>query len=233
MFKIISITGYSNSGKTSLIKKVIKKLGNENYKVAALKSSSSKISVDESGKDTSQFSENGAEVSIFLNDSGAGIFLNQKVKFRDLLPLFSNIDYVIVEGNLNEPVLKLRLDDRYEDDPLSISIKDKNFDEVYELIKEKSQYLLPNRNNCGYCGEKDCFEMMEKILSGKRKFKDCVILKEKEISIEVDGEKVGLPPFLRKMVKDVNVGMLKNLKLPKNFNEVKISINGDSIRNTL
>jgi molybdopterin-guanine dinucleotide biosynthesis protein B len=230
MFKIISITGYSNSGKTTLIKKIISRLTQEGFKVAALKSSNSDADIDKDGKDTSIFSESGAEISVFLNNKSTAIFVNKNTKFRDLTVFFSNIDYVIVEGNIEEPIIKLRLDDRYEEDDLSIPIKDKNFDEIYEIVKNESTILLPNRPNCGYCGEKDCFEMMKKIIQKKRKVQDCVILKEQELSLEVDEEKIGLPPFLRKMVKDVNVGMLKNLKLPKNFSKVRITIDGDSIR---
>jgi molybdopterin-guanine dinucleotide biosynthesis protein B len=230
MFKIISITGYSNSGKTTLIKKIISRLTEERFKVAALKSSNSDMDLDKDGKDTFLFSESGAKISIFLNNVNTAIFVNEKTKFRDLTIFFSNMDYVIIEGNINEPIIKLRLDDRYKEDELSISIKDKTFDEVYEIIKNEATILLPNRPNCGYCGEKDCFEMMKKVIQKKRKIQDCVILKEQELSLEVDGEKIGLPPFLRKMVKDVNVGMLKNLKLPKNFSKVRITIDGDSIR---
>ena len=230
MFKIISITGYSNSGKTTLIKKIISRLNQEGYKVAVIKSSNSDMDLDEKGKDTFLFSESGAKISIFLNNSNTAIFVNEKTKFRDLTVFFSNMDYVIIEGNINEPIIKLRLDDRYKEDELSISIKDKDFDEIYEIIKNEATILLPNRPNCGYCGEKNCFEMMKKVIQKKRKIQDCVILKEQELSLEVDGEKMGLPPFLRKMVKDVNVGMLKNLKLPKNFSKVRITIDGDSIR---
>ncbi len=230
MFKIISITGYSNSGKTSLIKKIIKKLSAEGYKVGTVKVSSSEIDLNSEGKDTYEFGISGAMKSIFMNKKFVAIFINEKTNFRDLTPMLSNMDYVLVEGNLDEPIIKLCLDERYLNNPLAIDIRKKNFEEIYKIVKEKADILLPNRDNCGYCGEKTCFDMMKKIMDGKRKSKDCVILKEMEISIEVDGEKVGLPPFLKKMVKDVNVGMLKNLKLPKNFKKITIKIDGNSIR---
>ncbi len=233
MFKIISITGFSNSGKTILISKIVKKLSQENFKVSVVKVSNSDISLDQKGKDTYVFSESGAQSSIFTNNKETTIFINSKYKFRNLTPFLSNMDYVIVEGNLNEPIIKLRLDERYSKDPLGIDISGKKFEEVYEIVKEKSTILLPNRDNCGYCGEKDCFEMMKKILNNERKEEDCVILKENIISLTVDGEKIGLPPFLRKILRDVNIGVLKNLKLPKNFDEVTIRINGDSIRDKI
>jgi molybdopterin-guanine dinucleotide biosynthesis protein B len=230
MFKIISITGYSDSGKTLLIKKIIKRLSAEGYKVGAVKVSSSDIDLNSEGKDTYEFGKSGAIKSIFTNKKSVAIFINEKTNFRDVTPMFTDMDYVLVEGYLNEPVIKLCLDERHINDPLAIDIRKKDIEEIYGIVKEKATILLPNRDNCGYCGEKTCFDMMKKIMNGKRKSEDCVILKEREISIEVDGEKVGLPPFLKKMIKDVNVGMLKNLKLPKNFKEITIKIDGNSIR---
>jgi molybdopterin-guanine dinucleotide biosynthesis protein B len=63
MRSIISIVGKSNSGKTTLLEKLITELKNRGYKVAIVKHSHHKDDLDTAAKDTWRFTKAGSELS--------------------------------------------------------------------------------------------------------------------------------------------------------------------------
>ncbi len=63
MRSIISIVGKSNSGKTTLLEKLITELKNRGYKVAIVKHSHHKNELDTAAKDTWRFTKAGSELS--------------------------------------------------------------------------------------------------------------------------------------------------------------------------
>ena len=84
--KIISVIGYSGSGKTYLIEKAIRKLKFElNLEVGVIKYIH-EHQIDEEGKDSFRFSKSGAIFSIIKNKvDESAIFLKKGINFEDLL----------------------------------------------------------------------------------------------------------------------------------------------------
>jgi len=83
---IISVIGYSGSGKTHFIQKAIKKLKTElNFEVVVIKNIH-QHQIDEEGKDSYIFSKAGAVLSILKNkfDENA-IFLKKKIDIEELI----------------------------------------------------------------------------------------------------------------------------------------------------
>ncbi|MFW9998475.1 MAG: molybdopterin-guanine dinucleotide biosynthesis protein B [Candidatus Hodarchaeota archaeon] len=111
--KIISVVGYSGSGKTNFITKAIKLIRNNlNYNVAVIKNVKHH-SVDMSGKDSYKFTNVGATYSVIqnINRETAIFFKNEENKFDELLSWLKNgpikINIVFTEGfrNLNNPTV--------------------------------------------------------------------------------------------------------------------------------
>ncbi|HDM67334.1 MAG TPA: molybdopterin-guanine dinucleotide biosynthesis protein B, partial [Thermoplasmatales archaeon] len=62
MSVIIGFYGESNTGKTTVIEKIIEELVDRGYKVAAVKITDKSISLDKEGKDTWRYSESGSKI---------------------------------------------------------------------------------------------------------------------------------------------------------------------------
>ena len=106
--KIISVIGYSGSGKTHLIENLIKKLKFElNLEVGVIKYIH-EHQVDEEGKDSFRFSQSGAVFSIIKNrfDESA-IFLKKEVILDDLIQWLDDspfkLDIIFFESFRNLP----------------------------------------------------------------------------------------------------------------------------------
>jgi len=115
----VAFTGPSNSGKTTLILKVARKLINEYKKeVVIIKHDpSDKARFDVEGKDSYKFSDTGAEV-IVTSPRRTTYFSKRNKDLDEIVRLFNNFDILLVEGLKNLPlprisVFRERLDEDY------------------------------------------------------------------------------------------------------------------------
>ena len=98
MAAVIAVSGVKNSGKTTLIEKLIPALNARGVKTAVLKHDGHSFAADREGTDTCRFLAAGA--------LGAAIFDGEKfqaVKFasvteRDLIALYPEADLILLEG---------------------------------------------------------------------------------------------------------------------------------------
>lgn len=95
---IIQIIGYSGSGKTTFISKLIKSLKQKGIKVAAVKHDVHGLDIDREGKDSYIFSESGAEVSVVSSPEMAVFKIHKELTLDDILSNIKNVDIIIVEG---------------------------------------------------------------------------------------------------------------------------------------
>ncbi|MBV4422143.1 MAG: molybdopterin-guanine dinucleotide biosynthesis protein B [Clostridium tyrobutyricum] len=94
------IAAGSNSGKTTLIEKLVKILKDRNYRVGVLKHGTHEFEIDKEGKDTYRFTRAGADNVIISNSSKMAIMkvLPQELDIEEVLRLFNDIDIVFIEG---------------------------------------------------------------------------------------------------------------------------------------
>ena len=104
----VAFTGPSNSGKTTLILKVARKLIHENkLEVAIIKHDpKDKARFDVEGKDSYKFSDTGAEV-IVTSPNRTTYFSNRHSELEDMIRLFKNFDILLVEGLKNLPLPRI------------------------------------------------------------------------------------------------------------------------------
>ncbi len=106
----IAFTGPSNSGKTTLILKVARKLINEyDKKVAIVKHDpGDKARFDVEGKDSYKFSSTGAEV-IVTSPSRTTYFSRKSEDLDEMIRLFDDFDILLVEGLKNLPLPRISI----------------------------------------------------------------------------------------------------------------------------
>ena len=122
------VAKYSNSGKTTLIEKLIEYLKKQkSLKIGILKHSVHKIDIDKKGKDTYRFYQKGAD-SILISTSEELFFrkkLHQPLPVKYIKDLyFNDVDLLIVEGH-----------------------KGGNFPKIEIIKKEQNDYLFKNDSN--------------------------------------------------------------------------------------
>jgi molybdopterin-guanine dinucleotide biosynthesis protein B len=106
----VAFTGPSNSGKTTLILKVARKLIHEHEKrVAIIKHDpSDKARFDVEGKDSYKFSDTGAEV-IVTSPTRTTYFSKQNKDLDEMIRLFNDFDILLVEGLKNLPLPRISI----------------------------------------------------------------------------------------------------------------------------
>ncbi len=110
---ILGFYGNSNSGKTTLIEKICRKLKKENLKIAVIKHIPHKnFSIDIKTKDTGKFKNLGVDVVAFSPDETA--FILDGMNFSDMISKLEHIDsydVLLVEGLKKQNIPKIRVGD--------------------------------------------------------------------------------------------------------------------------
>lgn len=106
----VAFTGPSNSGKTTLILKVARKLIHEhNLQVAIIKNDpKDKAQFDVPGKDSYKFSDTGAEV-VVTSPTRTTLFSQRHKELDEIIPLFGEFDVLLVEGLKNLPLPRISI----------------------------------------------------------------------------------------------------------------------------
>lgn len=106
----VAFTGPSNSGKTTLILKIARKLIHEHaMKVAIIKHDpKDKARFDVEGKDSYKFSDTGAEV-IVTSPNRTTYFSQKESELNNMIRLFDDFDFLLVEGLKNLPLPRISI----------------------------------------------------------------------------------------------------------------------------
>jgi len=101
----------SNTGKTTLIEKLIKNLKLKNYSVGVLKHDAHKFDIDKEGKDSFKFSMAGADNVIISSFEKLAMIkkVEKEVPIDEILLLFKDIDIVLIEGYKNNNYPKIEV----------------------------------------------------------------------------------------------------------------------------
>ncbi len=106
---VISFTGWSGSGKTTFIEKLIPVLRGSGLRVAVLKSDGHEFQMDREGKDTFRFSSAGADCVAIANSRHAAILENRPLSFEELCSHVRNVDLILAEGFHSEPLPRIEV----------------------------------------------------------------------------------------------------------------------------
>jgi len=227
--RVIGITGYKKSGKTTLILKLSDELMKRGYKVAVIKHINENI--DQVNTDTSKYKEVLTQVAAITPEE-AVIFLKNKKNLEEIIKYFE-ADIILIEGFKRKKTFPKIVCLREESEkaelfdglqlctvgfvPKDVNsnifdfniLKDEDIKKIANIVVEKS-FKLPNLN-CGECGYKDCYGLAQEIVKGNKTLDDCSSL-EPSTLVKVNGEIISMNPFISKIVKNTIIGLLSPLK---------------------
>jgi len=189
---VFGFYGESDTGKTSLIEKIINRLTDDGYKLATVKITDKKIGIDTKGKDTWRHSQAGSKLVVLSSPVETDFMLKENKDIDEILQHINQVegyDVVLVEGAHDPSIPKIRIGDIPERDNTIFSYKG-DFDGVIAIIK-----------------------------SEVAKNKDHV---EEEVSVRVNGKPVILTEFPSQFIKKTITGMLRSLKGVDEIKDVEI-----------
>lgn len=159
----VAFTGPSNSGKTTLIEKVAKKLI-QTQEVAIIKNDpKDKASFDIEGKDSYKFSQTGAEV-VVTSPTRTTLFSQRQKSLDEIVGMLGSFDILLVEGLKTLPLPRIAIfrntiDESYFECSEAMAIDESinkkeynipqhidilelnNIDEIIEWIKNNSKEI--------------------------------------------------------------------------------------------
>jgi molybdopterin-guanine dinucleotide biosynthesis protein MobB len=140
---VLGFYGHSNSGKTKLIEKLTKKITKKGIKVATIKNTNKKISIDTKKKDTWKHSQAGSNIVVLSTPIETGIIIKNKIKNIDIINIiqkFQDFDIILIEGANDPDIQKIRLNKNIKKRKNTILTYNNNFDELFKIILEKIKH---------------------------------------------------------------------------------------------
>jgi molybdopterin-guanine dinucleotide biosynthesis protein B len=245
--KVFSVIGYTKSGKTTTIEKIIKELRQRNYSVGSVKNIHFEdFKIDTEGTNTDRHRKAGSQLVTARGLFETDILFQEKLDIYKIAS-FYNHDFLVIEGmrDINAPKIVTAdntddLDERI--DKKTILISGKIADEIDEYkgfkaisalkdIKGMVDYIIENtfellpdfkENCCNACGH-NCSAMCEMIISGEKKRSDCIISDE-NISLSIDNNEIAMVPFVKNILKNAVIGVVSELKGYKKNAEITVKL---------
>ncbi len=112
MVPLLAIIGKKNSGKTTLIERLIPELIDLGYQVGTIKHHHGDISMDQPGKDTWRHKQAGAKAVVLSAPTGLGLIrdTSREIPVQELVRLyFSDMDLVLTEGYKKEAIPQVEI----------------------------------------------------------------------------------------------------------------------------
>lgn len=133
MIPYIMITGYSNSGKTMVVRNLISQFTARGIRTAVIKHAHEGYDVDVPGKDSWHFFNEGADEVVVagLHSYSRHRRVDKEPTLENLLKIIKDVDIIIVEGFKDHPGPKVRVyREGYSSGKLPLT------DEVIALVEE-------------------------------------------------------------------------------------------------
>ena len=107
---IISIVGRSQSGKTTLIEKLIPEVKRRGYRVGTIKHTHHALDIDKTGKDSSRHRQAGADTVVLAAPGEIAMLKSgHPDTLEELIGFFSDVDLLITEGYKKSPRPKIEV----------------------------------------------------------------------------------------------------------------------------
>jgi len=136
---VFGIYGASDSGKTSLIIKLVKQLTNEGFRVATVKITNKNIGIDTIGKDTWKHGQAGSKLVVLSSPVETSLLFKEKKDLDTILKYIHGLgsyDVILIEGANDKDTPKIRLGDIPEREN-TIFTYNGDYNSLYEIIKNE------------------------------------------------------------------------------------------------
>lgn len=213
MIPIVSLVGTSDSGKTTLLEKLIPELVKKGYRVATVKHDVHGFEVDREGKDSWRHKKAGAWTTIISSPVQIAVISDTEkdLTLEDIRARYiQDVDLIISEGYKRESYPKIEISRKVQNREL-LCTDDEN------LIAVASDYPLnvkvPHFDINDAKGLADIIE--EKVI---------ISFRPERISLTVNGKPVPLKPFIEVFLTNSILGSLSSLKGCQKAEDITIKI---------
>ena len=141
---ILGFIGHSNSGKTTLLTKVINSLNTSDFKIGAVKHHHHTFTIDHQGKDSQRFSAAGARKTIITGPQQTALIeqTEEQIPIEKLADSYLNdLDLILVEGFKQTAMPKIEVQRRELDLPLISRNNDHHDPNLIAVVSDLSQDL--------------------------------------------------------------------------------------------
>ena len=213
MIPIISIVGKSDSGKTTLIEKLVPELTRRGYRVATVKHDVHGFEVDREGKDSWRHKQAGAHTVIISSPQKIALIRDvEKDSTLDEIRgrWIQDVDLILSEGYKKDVQPKIE-----------VFRKEKH----KKLLCTKKDNLVAIVSNQKFNVGVPCFHLED--MKGLSNFIEKEFLKskkEKEVSLRIDGRPIPMTPFVKDFLTKTVKGMVSSLKGCKTSQRIDIRI---------
>ncbi|MGC9517614.1 MAG: molybdopterin-guanine dinucleotide biosynthesis protein B [Methanomicrobiales archaeon] len=211
--KIIAIIGTKDTGKTTLVTKIVDKLSQKKYKIGTVKFSH--VNFDLADKDTYKHRKAGAKIVVGTGKETFILFDHS----MDLETIISNIefnedlDFLVLEGFKSSEFAKISVSDLKDNYTIrKVDIKklnDEKLDEIIEMVEKRSYGLLQGLN-CKKCGFESCKEFALAKVKGLAPETNCKS-QFKTAMLQINGQRIPLNPFVQNIIAKTVHGMVDSL----------------------
>lgn len=135
MTPVVQIVGYKNSGKTTLITRLVKIFNGMSLRVAVIKHDLHGFEADREGTDSFRFREAGAAAAAITSPWRTAIFEERETPLAKLIEQFDRYDLILVEGFKREAYPKMVLLRSAEDEPLIQDLQ-----QVFAVVQKEADF---------------------------------------------------------------------------------------------
>lgn len=115
---IMQVVGYKNSGKTTLVERLVEALTEAGCRVGTVKRDAHEFEVDHAGTDSWRHRRAGAAMTAITSAARTAVMEERHTPLSELLQRMAQMDVVLVEGFKHEPYPKIVIARRAEDEEL-------------------------------------------------------------------------------------------------------------------
>ena len=236
LMKVFSVSGYHQTGKTTVSIALIKELKKRGYRVVSIKDIHfEQFTMEKEGSNSWEHLMANDEVVFARGLKSTYQIWNRPLTLNEMLEHL-NADYIIVEGMQDvalpriicaesEEQLRELVDgtvfaisgiySNYNIQYLKIPVLHplKQIEELTDLVEKKVFEVLPlpKKECCGACGM-TCREMVTEILAGRKTREDCKTDRKLGTHLKVAEKEIKIVPFVQKAFHDTILGFVRNLK---------------------
>lgn len=236
MIPVISIVGFSKSGKTTFIKKLIQELSSKGYKLGTIKHDVHGFEIDHPGKDSWHHSQAGAKEVILSSPMRVAILreTEEETLVEKLIKSFSdNLDLILTEGYKKGPYPKIEIHRKETGKPLAC-LDDEKLIAIFSDEKIDANVPLFELNEVSKGVE--IIEQGFLKATPKEEIKsnssgegtDHQHQASQKLTLRVNNKNIPLKPFIEEFMKGSIKGMLASLKDCEDIENVDIRITSDT-----
>lgn len=228
--RIIAVVGTKNTGKTTLVTKIVAELVERGFNVGTVKHTHHQFDLPE--RDTGKHKAAGAEIVAGI---GSETFISIKdsvdlEKVLLMMKFMKDLDFVVVEGLKESKYAKISTSDFTDEFTIAnidvFNIDDAQLSSTVDLVLERS-FGMVNDLNCKKCGYDSCDDFVQAKIQGIADTSYCKSESDRVI-LKINDTLIPLNPFVRTFIDETVLGMVKSLKTDEfgaeNLNKIELLI---------